>query len=222
MRAAADEQQLKIGGRKSGDVFNAVRPKFHLINPAKPLVRGSLRQECVSGYWERAGGPRPSSASAWVWSGVGSVIWMTVVGVPCPLSRQRFRQRVPNAFKSVWKLCTSPPPPCAVPPDRAAVWRVSFFSLAEAETAAGSLVRITSIPSNAASRSIASVFGPHVSVGEGTFDDEEFVDRGDGAIGQEPSEGLDAVGGPVGQVQEGPLDDLLALAFSFSQEDGRS
>jgi len=85
---------------------------------------------------------------------------MTVVGVPCPRSRQRFRQHVPYDFRSV--------------------------------------------------------------VGEGTFDDEQVVDRGDGAIGQEPSEGLDAVGGPVGQVQEGPLDDLLALAFSFSQEDGRS
>jgi len=81
----------------------------------KPLVREVVRQGRVSGYWERAGGPRPRSASAWVWSGVGSVIWMTVGGVPSGRSRQRFRQCVPNAFRSVWKLCTSPPPPCAVP-----------------------------------------------------------------------------------------------------------
>ena len=64
--------------------------------------------------------------------------------------------------------------------------------------------------------------GLDVTVGEGAFDDEEFIGVNERDVLEDEAEKLDLILRPVGDVGDGAFADAFALAPAFAQEDGRA
>ena len=59
-----------------------------------------------------------------------------------------------------------------------------------------------------------------MAMGEGAFDDEEFIRMDERNVLKDETESFDLVRGPLGEVGDGAFTDAFALAPAFSQEDG--
>jgi hypothetical protein len=77
-------------------------------------------------------------------------------------------------------------------------------------------------PAQGAAATSRAEDGSDVSMGQGAFNGKERIDTGNSDTPfEKDSKVLDELRVPVGEIGDGALDDLLAIAVSLAQQDGR-